>query len=248
VNPEDLELLSAYECDELSGAARARAERLLRESPSAQEVVERLRALRGLLTTAAPPADPRARARAIEGVLAAARRRRQRNRLAATGALVALSGLFAAAVAMLWLGVRAPRPEAHRTGPGEHLALTLPGAAALLGEQSELEVIQEPARTRVRLHAGSGRFVVEHHPGHTFVVETPAADAVVHGTEFDVEVSHDGTDVRVIRGEVEVKNTLGSRRLWAHESARARPGAAPCMVERHEPVILHGPAELQPTP
>ena len=84
------------------------------------------------------------------------------------------------------------------------------------------------------------RFVVRPDKDHPWTVATPAADATVHGTEFDVDVSGDATEVRVARGEVEVRNALGARTLWAGEVARAHVGAAPRRIERIVPIVLEG--------
>ena len=53
-----------------------------------------------------------------------------------------------------------------------------------------------------------------------------------------------GTEVTVVRGEVEVRNARGSRRLWPRESAQARPGEAPRMIVPPRAVIVDGPAEI----
>ena len=50
------------------------------------------------------------------------------------------------------------------------------------------------------------------------------------------------------RGEVEVRNALGARRLWAGEVARAHVGAAPRRIERIVPVVLEGVPEIHDSP
>ena len=90
----------------------------------------------------------------------------------------------------------------------------------------------------MRIVSGRARLVVKPDKEHPFVVASDAADAAVYGTEFDVDVSSDATEVRVARGEVEVRNALGARRLWAGEVARAHVGAAPRRIERIVPVVI----------
>lgn len=74
--------------------------------------------------------------------------------------------------------------------------------------------------------------------------EGGAAEDAVLGTEFDVEVEADAVEVRVVRGEVEVRNRLGRRRLWRGETARARAGEAPRFVQPIKAVVLEGPPEI----
>jgi ferric-dicitrate binding protein FerR (iron transport regulator) len=97
----------------------------------------------------------------------------------------------------------------------------------------------------LRLHRGSVRLVIRRHQGESFVVLTGAAEVAVLGTEFDVTAGAQGTEVRVVRGEVEVRNAQGRRRLWARESARVRPGEAPRMVMPTAAVIVDGPAVIE---
>jgi ferric-dicitrate binding protein FerR (iron transport regulator) len=101
----------------------------------------------------------------------------------------------------------------------------------------------------IRIDAGRVRLVVRRDPTTPFVVATRAADATVRGTGFDVDVTGDDTEVRVARGEVEVRNALGARRLWANETARARVGTPPRRIEHIVPFTLEdGPAEIEPSP
>ncbi|HEX8954255.1 MAG TPA: FecR domain-containing protein, partial [Polyangia bacterium] len=109
-------------------------------------------------------------------------------------------------------------------------------------------VVELGASAPPRIVSGRVRFVVKPDKDHPWTVATAAADATVHGTEFDVDVSDDATEVRVARGEVEVKNALGSRTLWAGEVARARVGAAPRRIEHIVPVVIEGVPEIEERP
>jgi len=239
-------LLSAYEAGELDGAARAEAEALLARSP-ARAVLARLTELRALTAALPDPSLPTAARRRIGDAVAAALdagRRRRRLWMAA-----ALTATAAAAAALVLL--RAPRPPAPaaavverevRTGAGEHRLLQLGDrATAFIGERSV--VVVEGSEPRIL--SGRVRFVVKPDRAHPWTVATAAADATVHGTEFDVDVSGDATEVRVARGEVEVHNALGARTLWDGETARARVGAPPRRIEHIVPIVIEGDPEIQ---
>jgi hypothetical protein len=132
-----------------------------------------------------------------------------------------------------------------RTGAGDFQLLPLgERGVAFVSEQTDLDLDLDGTPT-LRLHRGSVRLVIRRHQGQPFVVLTSAAEVAVLGTEFDVTVGAPGTEVRVVRGEVEVRNAQGRRRLWAGESARARPGEPPPMVVPTAAVIVDGPAVIE---
>ena len=253
LDPEAEALLSAFEAGELEGAARAEAEALLARSPAARATVERLARLRALTATLPDPELPAAaRRRAGDAAVAALDAGRRRRTVA-----VALAGTLLAAAAVLLALARWHRPPAPllaptaerevHTGPGEHRLLQLGDrATAFVGERSVVRVDDEGLPLRIL--AGNVRFVVRPDREHPWTVATPAADATVHGTEFDVDVTDDATEVRVARGEVEVKNALGARTLWAGEVARAHVGAAPRRIEHIVPIVLEGDPEIEERP
>ena len=243
-------LLSAYEAGELGGAARAQAEALIARSPAARAALARLSELRVLTATLPdPPLLAAARRRVGEAVLAAldAGRRRRRVWIAAA----AMTAAVAAAAAVLVLSrPRPPSPPSApavverevRTGPGEHRLLQLGDrATAFIGERSVVVIDGAAAR----IVSGRVRFVVKPDKDHPWTVATAAADATVHGTEFDVDVTGDATEVRVARGEVEVHNALGARTLWDGETARARVGAPPRRIEHIVPIVIEGDPEIE---
>jgi hypothetical protein len=47
------------------------------------------------------------------------------------------------------------------------------------------------------------------------------------------------------RGEVELRNALGARRLWAGEVARARIGFPPRRIEHIVPIVLEGDPQIE---
>ncbi len=243
-------LLSALEAGELDGTARAEAEALLARSPAARATLERLRQLSALTAGLPDPLLPSAARRRVgDAVLAAfdaGRRRRAWTVAAATVTLAAAVLLLALAP---WRHGPPPAPAESevRTGPGEHRLLQIGDrATAFVGERAVVRVARPGDRgAPLRILSGRVRLVVKPDREHPFVVASAAADAAVYGTEFDVDVSGETTEVRVARGEVEVRNALGARRLWAGEVARARVGAAPRRIERIVPIVLEGDPEIQ---
>jgi ferric-dicitrate binding protein FerR (iron transport regulator) len=172
--------------------------------------------------------------RAVGDRLEAAARRRRAARVVRRAAL-AVGGAAAAAIAAVALLYEPPalvsRPHATRlrTGSGDFQLLPLGDrGVAFVSEDTDLEL--DPFATpALRIHHGSVRLVVRRRTDQPFVVATPSADVEVMGTELDVTVVGQNTSVKVVRGEVEVRNPLGRRRLWARESARVRPGEEPRM-------------------
>jgi ferric-dicitrate binding protein FerR (iron transport regulator) len=246
-------LLSALEAGELDGVARAEAEALLARSPAARATLERLERLRELSAALPDPSlSSAARRRVGDAVVAALDAGRQRRR---AWTIAAAAATLAAAALLLALAPwRRPPPIVAetevRTGPGEHRLLQVGDrATAFVSERSVVELARagEPGPP-LRIVSGRVRFMVRPDKDHPWTVATPAADATVHGTEFDVDVSDDATEVRVARGEVEVRNALGARTLWAGEVARAKVGAAPRRIERIVPVVLEGMPEIEERP
>ena len=174
---------------------------------------------------------------------AAARTRQLRRRWSRALVGAALLASAAAAVLLVRLGSDRAGSVTHlRTTAGDFQLLPLgERGVAFVSEETDVE-LQSPAV--LRLNRGSVRLVVRRHQGQPFVVITRAAEVEVLGTEFDVTASERGTEVRVVRGEVEVRNPQGRRRLWPREAARVRAGEAPRMVVPVSSVVVDGPAEI----
>ncbi|MDB4970592.1 MAG: FecR protein [Myxococcales bacterium] len=250
LDADAMALLSALEADELTGDERAGAEALLARSAEARATLARLERLRTLTAELPDPALPAAARRragdravaALESAVHAARRRRIALALLAGAAAAAM---IAFVVARPWRARVVPVVETEiRTGAGEHRLLELGGrATAFVGERS---IVRVTPGQPVRVESGRVRLVVRRDPSTPFAVATAAATAVVRGTEFDVDVTEEGTEVRVARGEVEVRNAYGARTLWAGEVARAQVGAAPRRIERVDAILLDGPAQIDP--
>jgi transmembrane sensor len=248
-------MLSALEAGELDGAARVEAEALLARSSAARATLERLEQLRALTAALPDPSlPPPARRRVGDAVVAAldaGRRRRRSVALAAAMTLVAAAILLALAP---WRPGPASSPTVAesevRTKPGEHRLLQIGDrATAFVSERSVVRIARaDEVGPPLRIVSGRVRFVVRPDKDHPWTVATAAADATVHGTEFDVDVTDGDTEVRVARGEVEVRNDLGSRTLWAGEVARVKLGAAPRRIERIVPVVIEGIPEIEERP
>src|SRR5262249_27249896 len=74
---------------------------------------------------------------------------------------------------------------------------------------------EDGAMTRVVEWLGQALFEVEHRPDPHFEVDTPYLTAIVKGTAFTVEVTHDGSAVAVTQGVVAVATRSGARSLVA---------------------------------
>jgi ferric-dicitrate binding protein FerR (iron transport regulator) len=250
---DPLERLSAYEAGELSDDDAAEVRAWLATSSEASDALRRLQRLRQLTTALPGPQLREGRKHALgdrlDVVVHAQQRRRRITLVAGAAALAA-----AAVVAVGWR--HAPRDRAAlatapthlRTGAGDFQLLPIGDrAVAFVGEQTEIET--HPGQTpAVRLIRGSVRLMVQRRPSEPFVVSTPAAEVAVLGTEFDVAIVEGATDVNVVRGVVEVRNSRGKRRLWARESARARPGEAPRLWVQPQGVVSEGAPEVETHP
>lgn len=207
------------------------------------------RLLDAALAAWTPPAlavDARAR---IGEALAQAARGRRRNRQRQLGAAAALAmGLLLAGFGW-WRSARlvAPAAELVRTGPGQYRLLELGDrAVAFVGENAEAE--RGPGSPALFVRRGSVRLVVKSDRSRPFVVASPAANVAVLGTEFDLDVQDGTTEVRVVRGEVELANAHGRRRVWPGETARVRPGESPRQVGRLKGIVLDLPPEIEERP
>ncbi len=126
---------------------------------------------------------------------------------------------------------------AQRLGAGADVrTLALSSAALLLTD-----------RTQIRMSANAQLRLCESQPEHTLLelavgrlwtrtkkapaaleLQTPAALAVVRGTDWDVEVDAAGrTTLTVLSGQIELSNTLGRVDLGPAEQGYAEPGKAP---------------------
>jgi ferric-dicitrate binding protein FerR (iron transport regulator) len=247
-------LLSALEAGELDGAKRDEAEALLAKSTAARAALARLKALRVLMAELPDRTLAAGARRRIGDAVVASMDAGRRRRRAWTTFAAALTLAVAALVVALVPWRHGQRPTAAerdvRTGPDEHrLVQAGDRATVFVSESSSVHVAAAgDDGPPLRVISGRVRLIVKPDRERPFVVASAAADAVVYGTEFDVDVRGDTTEVRVAHGEVEMRNTLGARRLWSGETASARVGVPPRRIERIVPVVIDEMPEIQKLP
>jgi len=162
-----------------------------------------------------------------------------------TGAPLTPGAAAAQIVALAGQGqTRAPGVElwsaatlAQQLGAGADMrTLPLSSAALLLTDRTQIRMSanaqlrlceSQPARTLLELVAGRLWARTKKTPA-ALQLQTPAAVAVVRGTDWDVEVEAGGrTTLTVLSGLVELSNALGSVQLGPAEQGVVEPGQAP---------------------
>jgi ferric-dicitrate binding protein FerR (iron transport regulator) len=123
-----------------------------------------------------------------------------------------------------------------RTGPAAEVLLQHGEDRMHLLGQSYLELPQaatdQGAMTRVVEWLGQALFEVDHRPDPHFEVDTPYLTAIVKGTAFTVEVTHDGSAVAVTDGVVAVATPSGALSLvTAGMTARGYAGLSGLTLE-----------------
>ncbi|MBU1817056.1 MAG: FecR domain-containing protein [Gammaproteobacteria bacterium] len=161
------------------------------------------------------------------------------------GATLAPGAAAAQIVALAGQGqTRAPGVEpwssaalAQQLGAGADMrTLALSSAALLLADRTQIRMSanaqlrlceSQPTRTLLELAAGRLWARTKKTPA-TLQLQTPAALAVVRGTDWDVEVDAAGrTTLTVLSGLVELSNAQGSVQLGPAEQGFVEPGRAP---------------------
>lgn len=161
------------------------------------------------------------------------------------GAMLASEAAAAQIVALAGQGqTRAPGVQAwssaalaQQLGAGADLrTLAFSSAALLLADRTQIRMSanaqirlceSQPARTLLELVAGRLWGRTKKAPA-TLQLQTPAALAVVRGTDWDVEVDAAGrTTLTVLSGLVELSNAQGSVQLGPAEQGFVEPGRAP---------------------
>ncbi|HVE42596.1 MAG TPA: FecR domain-containing protein, partial [Planctomycetota bacterium] len=120
------------------------------------------------------------------------------------------------------------------TGDGEKAALELADRSVVrVAENTELVVRPNSAGLQVEMPQGQATFeVTKKEPGKSFEVSTAHGRIVVHGTKFSATVDQGALVVRVEEGCVEVRNALGSARLYPGEHAILTQDRAPDKKEK----------------
>ena len=130
-----------------------------------------------------------------------------------------------------------PAALAQQLGAGADMrTLALSSAALLLADRTQIRMSAnaqlrlceaQPQRTLLELAAGRLWARTKKTPA-TLQLQTPAALAVVRGTDWDVEVDAAGrTTLTVLSGQVELSNAQGSVQLGPAEQGFVEPGKAP---------------------
>lgn len=96
----------------------------------------------------------------------------------------------------------------------------------VLDQDARLSFVTNAEGSRVRLQEGRVFFHVKK-KGTNFVVETQAANAVVTGTKFVVDVDGKRTSLLVVEGTVRFENAKGRVLVRANQTSRAETGYAP---------------------
>jgi len=126
---------------------------------------------------------------------------------------------------------------AQQLGAGADVrTLELSSAALLLADRTQIRLSAnarlrlceaQPTRTLLELAAGRLWARTKKTPA-TLQLQTPAALAVVRGTDWDVEVDAAGrTTLTVLSGQVDLSNAFGRVELGPAEQGYAEPGQAP---------------------
>lgn len=122
-----------------------------------------------------------------------------------------------------------------RTGPAAEVLLQRGGDRVRLRGQSYLELPKAAADdtlTRLVQWLGQAVFEVDHRPDPHFEVDTPYLAAIVKGTSFVVEVTHDASAVAVTEGVVAVATPGGaSTVVVAGMTARGYAGLSGVTLE-----------------
>ncbi|RYF43427.1 MAG: TonB-dependent receptor [Comamonadaceae bacterium] len=121
-------------------------------------------------------------------------------------------------------------------GGADVRTLALSSAALLLADRTQIRMspgaqlrLCDAGPQRTRLELGLGRIWARTKKSPAALeLQTPAAQAVVRGTDWDVEVEADGrTTLTVLSGRVDVSNAQGSVEVGPSEQATVEVGRAP---------------------
>lgn len=149
---------------------------------------------------------------------------RPKRRLARTGTAVA-AVLAVATAALLWIDP-AWHTEHHATAIGERRDVLLAdGSTLTLDTATALHVRWHLRGRRVVLRQGQARFAVTRSALRPFEVIAARTRVRVVGTVFDVQRRHDGVQVTVLQGLVDVHGATAVRRLTAGQQWRVGDGA-----------------------
>ncbi|HEX6053390.1 MAG TPA: FecR domain-containing protein [Gemmatimonadaceae bacterium] len=188
------------------------------------------------LGTESGPAIPAPTAREL---IEQSRSRRPPGRVAARWAPWAIA---AAASIMAVVAVQSRLEKDSDSVPGWNAAEVVTGSTELATVQlGEGSVVRLAPSSRLRVLAGRGRtvslegrafFAVQRMPTHPLRVTTPAGEARVLGTRFELVADGGGLRVRVVEGRVALSTPSGEVEVGAGEESGVRAG----VVTRPEPL------------
>ncbi len=148
--------------------------------------------------------------------------------ISVTGVTGVVSRKAAAGIERLAKGAQLARGEEVFTDHRHVASFSADGGFAVTfekGTSCQVEQ-QEGGETRVALQKGKAFFTVEKRPL-PFVVSTPAADVIVVGTAFMVEMDEKSTALHVLEGSVRFQNARGEILVSAGHRSAARLGSKP---------------------
>lgn len=127
-----------------------------------------------------------------------------------------------------------------RTGSRSKLGLLFRDQSQMRLNQNSLLIVRDvldEAGDSTRFQLNQGRvWVKSKQIPDRLIMETPSAVAAIRGTDWDIEVSADGTTVlTVLHGAVELSNALGSVTVNRNEQGIAAVGAAPFILQIRNP-------------
>ncbi|MDF2772485.1 MAG: hypothetical protein K0S86_1979, partial [Geminicoccaceae bacterium] len=168
-----------------------------------------------------------------------ARSRRHPSRVAARWAPWAIA---AAATIMAVVAVQSRMTESSDSVPGWSATEVVTGSTELATVQlGEGSVVRLAPSSRLRVLAGRGRtvslegrafFAVQRMPAYPLRVTTPAGEARVLGTRFELAAERGDLRVRVVEGRVALRTPSGEVEVGAGEESGVRGGA----ITRPEPL------------
>lgn len=124
----------------------------------------------------------------------------------------------------------------YRTEPGQRLAVALrDGSRLTLNTNSVVRVAFDAAERRLVLERGQALFEVAKHQSRPFVVTVGDREVVAHGTQFDVRIGRNATQVALIEGKISVGDVRHREKpvMLAPDDILTASGGG--MAIRHDP-------------
>ncbi len=150
---------------------------------------------------------------------------------ASVGALAAIVAL----ILVVWPAPSPPEvfgPVEFIVGPQETNTVRLAdGTVVLMAPGSRIRFSEAPADQREIEFEGLGYFSVARDPERPFVVRTPAGDATVLGTRFELRARDEAVRVVVVEGSVALSAEGQEKRIAANQMGHAAANEPPSVVD-----------------